>query len=90
MLVSFFMQLIALWFLSMAMSKHFRSVFKRPLEDNKAKAFKVLGWILLLLSYVIIVNKNTAMSSVYWCSYLALNIFIIALFNTFSTLKQKN
>jgi len=88
MLISFFIQLSALWVLSMAMSKHFRSVFKKPLEDNKAKIFKILGWLLLILSFFIVSNKSIAMVSVYWFSYLALNIFIIAACNAWFSLKK--
>jgi len=88
MLISFIIQLIALWLLSMAMSKHFRLVFKKPLEDNKAMIFKILGWLLLIMSFFIISNKSIAMVSVYWFSYLALNIFIIAACNAWFSLNK--
>lgn len=88
MLISFILQFIALWCLSMAMTKHFRSVFNTPLTAKKGKRFTVLGWFLLLVSFVIVAYQNTAMMSVYWVSYLALNIFIVALINAWRSSKQ--
>ncbi|WP_252733802.1 DUF3325 family protein [Pseudoalteromonas sp. C2R02] len=65
----------------MTMTKHFRSVLNTPFTAKKGKRFTVLGWFLLLVSFVIVAYQNTAMMSVYWVSYLALNIFIVALIN---------
>jgi hypothetical protein len=65
----------------MAMNKHFRSVFNTPFTAKKGKRFKVLGWSLLFVSFVVVANKNIAMMSVYWLSYLAFNIFIVVLMN---------
>ena len=88
MLISFILQLIALWCLSMAMTKHFRPVFNTTFTAEKGKRFKVLGWFLLFVSFVIVAYQNTAMMSVYWLSYLALNIFIVALINAWRSSKQ--
>jgi len=82
MLISFFMQLVALWCLSMAMNKHHRLVFNKPLTANKEKIFRLIGWLLLLISYVVIAYQDTAMMSVYWCSYLSFNTLIVVLINT--------
>ncbi|SFC32898.1 DUF3325 domain-containing protein [Pseudoalteromonas denitrificans] len=90
MLISFIIQFSALWFLSQAQKKHFKLVFNIPFTTYIEKKFKGLGWILLLLSYgVALIFENIPMASVYWLSFLSLNILSVTIFNSFYAYKFK-
>lgn len=79
MLISFLLQLSALWLLSMAMNKHFRHTFSKPLTPKLEKMFRYLGWVILCISlFVICLLDPIPLMMVYWVSYLAFNIMIIA------------
>ncbi|NRA59621.1 MAG: DUF3325 domain-containing protein [Psychrobium sp.] len=86
MILSYLLQLFALWLLSMAMNKHFRHSFKRTLSIRHAQMLSKFGWLLLAASFACLVNNELApLMSVYWLSFLALNILLVALFNSWQS-----
>jgi len=89
MILSYVLQLLALWLLSMAMTKHYRHSFKRSLSSRQEKLFSIGGWLALAASFFSLIAGNLAtIMSVYWVSFLALNIFVIALFNSWQSRKR--
>ncbi|WDE04147.1 DUF3325 domain-containing protein [Thalassomonas viridans] len=80
MLLSFFVQLMAIALLALAMNKHFKNVFNRGIKPAQSRGLKVLGWLLLGFSYYLAVSAMAApMATVYWLALLPLGIFYMAL-----------
>ena len=89
MILSYLLQLVALWLLSMAMTKHFRHSFKRSLSARQEQGFTIGGWLILIVSFISLLNGELpALMSVYWLSFLAFNILLIALFNSWQSRKR--
>jgi len=75
MLTSYCIQLVAVILLSLSMLKHYRDAFARPLPTKVAKLLKLIGGLLLILSfYCVISTEYPALNSVYWLCFLSLNI----------------
>ena len=89
MILSYLLQLVALWLLSMAMTKHFRHSFKRSLSARQEQCFSIGGWLTLVISFISLLSGEfPALMGVYWVSFLALNILLIALFNSWKSRKR--
>ncbi len=89
MILSYTLQLIALWLLSMAMNKHFRHSFKRALSSMQAQIISKLGWLILAVSFGSLVNNELAgLMSVYWLCFLGFNILLVTLFNSWRAPKR--
>jgi len=52
MILSYLLQLLALWLLSMAMTKHYRHSFERSLSVTQEKLFSIGGRLALVASFV--------------------------------------
>lgn len=89
MITSFISQLFALWLLSMSMNKHFRHTFKQRLTPKLERILSMSGWILLIVSlWLICVLTPLPLMLVYWVSFLAFNITLIALINSYQEHKK--
>ena len=88
--MSYLVQLLGLWFLSMAMIKHFRYSFSFQLTKTVENAFTVVGYLLLIISlYLTCLLTPLPIQLVYWVGYLALNIMLVALLNSFQEARHK-
>jgi len=83
MLTSYLIQLLAISLLSLSMLKHFRAAFSTSLSHNAAKVLKLIGWLLLILSFNnVIAAQHPGLMSVYWLCFLSLNIIAVALIHS--------
>jgi len=65
------------------MLKHFRDAFARPLNADAAKLLKLIGWLLLTLSFYSAMRGDyPGLMSVYWLCFLSLNIAGVALIHS--------
>lgn len=89
MAVSFIAQLIALWLLAMAMTKHYRQTFGQRLSPQRERILTIAGWLLLTISLVFICMLSPlSLMLVYWVSFLAFNITAIAFYNSYQEHKK--
>ncbi|WDE13075.1 DUF3325 family protein [Thalassomonas haliotis] len=80
MLFSFLVQVIAIAMLVLAMHKHFKNVFNFAIKPAQSRGLKLLGGLLLAVSYYLAVAALGApMATVYWLLLLPLSIFYMAL-----------
>lgn len=90
MLLSFILQLLGLWLLSMAMNKHYRYTFLNALTSILERIFTVLGYSGIIISfYLICLLEPLPLMIVYWIAYLAFNITLVALLNSFQESRYK-
>jgi len=81
------LQFIALTCLFLGMYKHYNEVFNKPPKAKVSLTFKLFGWLLMLLSLVLVL-KLGAISFIYWLVFLSLEILTIAVFNTLLNTKN--
>jgi len=90
MLSSLLLQLVGLWLLSMAMNKHYRHTFANALTPMLERAFSIIGWGLLSVSFILVLLLSPLpLMIVYWVSCLALNITLVAFFNSYQENRRK-
>jgi len=90
MLMSYLLQLLGLWFLSMAMIKHFRYTFSFQLTKTMENIFTISGYIFLMLSlFLTCLLTPLPIKLVYWVGYLAFNIMLVSLLNSFNEARHK-
>lgn len=70
----------AIALLSMAMHKHYKATFAKPLSDRLSKKLKILGWFALLLSLVLV--TPSPINYVTWLAELSLIIILQSWFLT--------
>lgn len=71
---------IAIALLSLAMNKHYKATFNKPLADDKSKKLKMIGWITLAISLLLV--PPSPINYVTWLLELSLIIFAQAWFLT--------
>ncbi|MEO9946875.1 DUF3325 domain-containing protein [Paraglaciecola sp.] len=81
MLISIFLQALALACLSLAMDKHYKAVVHGALATRRKVALRILGWISLLLSFGLLVAQQPLLgiAVVDWLAWLSCNILLVAL-----------
>lgn len=79
-MLSLLFLLSAIGLLSLAMNKHYKATFDKPLAEKTSKKLKFLGWLSLLLSLVFVVP--TPINYVTWLTELSLVIILQAWFLT--------
>lgn len=90
MLMSYILQLLGLWLLSMAMIKHFRYVFSFQLTKKLENALTIAGYLLLITSlYLTCLFTPLSIKLVYWVAYLAFNIMLVAILNSVQEARHK-
>lgn len=71
---------IAMALLSLAMHKHYKATFNKPLTDSRSKTLKTMGWLLLLISVSVV--PPSSVNYLTWLLKLSLIIFAQAWFLT--------
>ncbi|MFT2091965.1 DUF3325 family protein [Paraglaciecola sp. 2405UD69-4] len=81
MLTSFFLQLLSLLCLSLAMHKHYYASFKVELSNSMKVGLRLLGVTLMVFSIGALISVNTSftVSAVEWLVWLSVNIVLVAL-----------
>ena len=89
-LLSFLLQLLGLWSLSMAMNKHFRCTFSKSLTPKLERVLSILGYVEIGISFSLIgLLEPLSLMIIYWVAYLAFNITLVALLNSFKESRYK-
>jgi putative flippase GtrA len=81
MLVSICAQIFGLLCLSLALDKHYKSVFKKILPHKLRGCLKFAGWLLIGLSLLLVVlfALTPSIAIVYWLAILSGNILLLVL-----------
>lgn len=79
-MLSLLFLLSAIALLSLAMNKHYKATFDKPLAEKNSKKLKLLGWLSLLLSLIFVVPAP--INYVTWLTELSLVIIFQAWFLT--------
>lgn len=78
MLIAFILQAIGLMSLSLSMDKHFKAIFNQPLNATIALTFKTIGWLLMMISLLLVVQMGVIFL-LYWMALLSFGIIFIAI-----------
>jgi len=73
-MLSFFSLAFGILCLSLAMSKHYKTWFRRPLREERRKVLSAIGWLFVVVSIILV--PPLALNYVIWCCHLSLLILL--------------
>jgi len=73
-MLSLFILALGILCLSLAMSKHYKTCFRRPLKEDRRKVLSAIGWLLVVVSISVV--PPLALNYVIWCCQLSLLILL--------------
>ena len=91
MIISISLQIFGLLCLSLAMEKHFKVTFARPITQQLKLTVKVLGFFATGLSvfFLLLLAHPIPISIVKWMGFLSVHILLISLIHSRIALKAK-